>query len=315
VSAAETSAEADADRDPLEQLEAGPIFICGHIRSGTTWVLDLLAAHPQVAGLFESLIFTGNGVAQLLHPRHWDFETSERMFDRRMGLGQIIPREELVADVRRLCDEWFAEHLEPHHRFLVEKTPAGAQALETVAELYPDATVIHVMRDGRDVAISTLAARRSWQRNEKLQNSPRDGSRHLWAVGLGWANHIADINRHALKLSVAFHEVRYEQMHEKPLETARAIFRFCGIPADDELISELLDQVHFSKLPHSGEDQFRRHGQTGEWRTQWNHLERLLFSAAAGETLEVTGYAPAMIPQAEWLRARMMQWEKLKRFM
>jgi hypothetical protein len=310
-----TARDTAVDADPLSQLDAGPIFICGHIRSGTTWVLDLLAAHPQVCDLFESLIFTGNGLAPLLREVHWDFERSEKMFSRRMGLGQILPREEVLADVRALSDRWLGRALEPHHRYLVEKTPADAGALHTLAQLYPDASVIHVLRDGRDVAISTAAARRSWQRREEMKDSPRDGSRHLWSIGLQWASQVSNIRGHAMTLALPFYEVRYEEMHARPLETARALFAFCGIPVSEELLAELVDQVHFSKLTRTGPDEFRRSGQVGNWLTEWNHLERLLFSAAAGEVLEQCAYAPELIPQAKALRWLMMRFEALKRFM
>jgi hypothetical protein len=101
-----------------------------------------------------------------------------------------------------------------------------------------------------------------------------------------------------MTLPLPVHEVRYEDMHARPLQTARQLYAFCGIPIDDELLATLVDQAHFSKLPRTGPDQFRRSGRVGDWVTEWNHLERLLFSAAAGEVLERCGYAPAMIPQA-----------------
>jgi hypothetical protein len=303
------------DTDPLAQLEAGPIFIVGHIRSGTTWVLDLLAAHPLVADLFESLIFTGNGLAPLLRDIHWDYEHSEEMFGRRMGLGQFLDREQVLADVRNLCDAWLARRLSPEHRFLVEKTPADALAVDTLAKLYPDASVIHVLRDGRDVAVSTVAARNTWQRREQNQDSPRNGSRHLWAIGLGWAHQVANLRHQALTLSLPFHEVCYEDMHAEPHRTARQLFDFCGSPCDEELLDQLLEQTHFSKLPNTGPDRFRRSGRVGDWRDEWSRMDQLLFSAAAGDVLEQTGYAPPMPKRARQLRDLLMKYEKAKRFM
>jgi hypothetical protein len=43
---------------PLDRLAEGPVFIFGRARSGTSWVYDMFHAHPQVAGVFESWIFT-----------------------------------------------------------------------------------------------------------------------------------------------------------------------------------------------------------------------------------------------------------------
>jgi Sulfotransferase family len=307
-----TAGEALMERDPLAQLEAGPIFLVGHMRSGTTWVFDVLTAHPQVAGLFESIIFAS--VGPLVADRHWDAERHQEIFGRDAGLGQFLDRDEVLRDVRNLVDRWLARALAPEHRFIVEKAPAGANAVATVAKLYPDALIIHIARDGRDVAISTAAARGSWARADYKGEPEPPSSRALWGIGLGWAGQVSQLRQQALTLSLPHHEVRYEEMHAKPKETARQLFDFCGIATDDALLDEILEQTHFSKLPKTGEHSFRRKGQAGGWRQEWGRWERLLFSAAAGEVLEQMGYAPPTPKRAEQLRKTLMRVEKLKGF-
>jgi hypothetical protein len=301
--------------DPLAQLEAGPIFVVGHMRSGTTWVFDVLSAHPQVAGLFESLIFTGAGVGPLLREMHWQPKRNEEIFGRRFGLGQIVSREQAIADVRSLTDRWLAGVLEPHHRFIVEKAPADRNAVETVATLYPEASIIHVLRDGRDVAVSTAAARSSWARPDFEAPPDEPQSRRLWAIGLGWARRVESLRQHGMSFSLPFHEVRYEDLHARPRETIAELYDFCGMPYDAALLDEVLEATAFAKHDKTGETAFRRKGEVGDWRNQWSRWERLLFSAAAGDALEVAGYAPPMPKRAKYLRAVLMRYERLKRFM
>jgi hypothetical protein len=308
-------ARLEDENDPLAQLEAGPIFIVGHIRSGTTWVLDVLTAHPQVAGLFESLIFTGNGLAAPLRRMHWDPDRSREMFDREMGLGQILERDEVIDDLRRLAARWLARALEPQHRFLVEKTPADASSVETLATLFPDASVIHVLRDGRDVAVSAAAAQRSWQRRGDGSDPPPVRARHMWQFGLRWSSQVGALRHQALTLPLPFYEVRYEDMHARPRQTARELFDFCGIPVDDDQLEQILEQTHFSKLPRTGPEKFRRSGRVGDWQREWSRTELLLFTAAAGEVLEQTGYAGPVPKRAQQARDLLMRWEKTKRFM
>lgn len=278
-------------------------------------MLDVLGAHPQVAHLFESLIFTGNGFAPLLAATHWGHDGHEEAAERRSGLGQLLERDEVLNDVRYLCDRWLSHALEPQHRFLVEKTPADATAMSTLAAIYPDASVIHVLRDGRDVAISTAVARRTWQREETMQDSPRAGSRDLWRIGLSWANHVTTVRAHAMSLPLPFYEVRYEDMHARPRETARELFAFCRIPYDDELLDRILAETHFSKLPKTGAKQFRRTGRVGDWRRDWSRAQLLLFTAAAGEALELTGYGGPMPKRARQLRDLLLRYERFKRWM
>jgi hypothetical protein len=277
-------------------------------------VFDVLTAHPAVAGLFESLIFTGNGLAAPLRPMHWDPDRSREMFDREMGLGQILKREEVIADLQELAARWLSRALEPQHRFLVEKTPANAAAVETLATLFPDASVIHVLRDGRDVAVSTAAAQHSWQRRGDGSDPPPVSARHMWSIGRGWAAQVSALRAQALTLPLPFYEVRYEDMHSSPRETARELFDFCRIPVQDDQLEKILQQTHFSKLPRTGPDQFRRAGRVGDWRREWSRLELLLFTAAAGEVLDQTGYAGPMPKRARQARKQLQRLEKLKRF-
>jgi hypothetical protein len=254
-------------------------------------------------------------IAPLLGDHHWDEERHREIFDRNAGLGQFLGREQVVEDVRDLVDRWLARALAPEHRFIVEKAPAGAGAVAAVAQLYPDALIIHVARDGRDVAISTAAARGSWARGDYKAEPEPLHSRALWQIGLGWAAQVSQLRQQAMTLSLPFHEVRYEDMHATPRETAQQLFAFCAIPTDDALLDHILEQTHFSKLTHTGEHSFRRTGQAGGWRQQWGRWEKLLFSAAAGEVLEQLGYASAMPKRAEQLRRVLMRWEKVKGFM
>ena len=207
-------------------------------------------------------------------------------------------------DVRDLVDRWLAHALKPEHRFIVEKAPAGAAAVANAAKLYPDALIVHVARDGRDVAVSTAAANASWARGDYKAEPKPLPRRALWGIGLGWAGQVSQLRHQAMHhLDLPFHEVRYEDMHAKPRETARQLFDFCGIPTDDALLDEILEQTHFSKLPKTGEHSFRRKGQAGGWREEWGRWEKLLFSAAAGELLEQMGYAPPMPKRAQQLRS------------
>lgn len=302
--------------NPLGQLERPPIFVVGHMRSGTTWVFDVLSAHPLVAGIFESRIFTMGAVAPLLHEVHWQRDRHVKMFGRDMGLGQILSREEVIADLRPICDDWLARALEPQHRFLVEKSPADSIAVETFAALYPGAAVVHVLRDGRDVAVSTIAARGGWMRRDGTEAEPPPPVwRQVWSTGMAWAGQVKRLRELKTKLDLPFHEIRYEQMHAHPHEAARALFEFCGIPCDDGLLDEILERTHFSQLPKTGPESFRRSGRVGDWRREWSLRERVLFEAGAGEMLAELGYARPPAAGVRLARRLLLAYEKLKRVM
>src|SRR3712207_588613 len=134
------------------------IFIEGAPRSGTTWLVHLLATHPQIAGVAAESHLFDFGVDTL-------FDNLERRNPRARGLAGYVEREELVELVRDLCDGVLGAmraHVSPGADFVVEKTPSAFRPdgldLERKADTYPDAWYVHIVRDRDAVARSLMRA-------------------------------------------------------------------------------------------------------------------------------------------------------------
>ncbi len=283
--------------DPLGQLERPPILIVGDHHSGATWVSDLLSAHPQVAGISELRLFSGMGLEPLFRNYHWNPESSERMFDRRMGLGQFLTRERVVADLRALADRWLARTLSPAHRFLVERSPIGGPGVRAFMELYPDGLVIWVLRDGRTVAQSILAEqRRRWQPTQEAPTPPA-GWRMMWSLGTSWAAHVKQVQELGRQAPESFQTLRYEDIQRRVRPSARQIFAICGIPCDEGLLDQFLETVG----PPAGSPS-----------RAWTRLEHILYQAGAGESLQENGYSRAPAPGIRLVRQALLAYERAK---
>lgn len=138
-----------------------PIVVLGAARSGTSMLAgQVLALHPDVAYWSEP-----NFV--------WRYGAAYRRHDVRSA-AEATPR------VRRYIRARFAEFLENHDgpkRFM-EKTPSNCLRLPFVDAVLPEARIVHILRDGRDVAIS---AAREWTgsgtpREERIGAVPESGS-------------------------------------------------------------------------------------------------------------------------------------------
>lgn len=284
--------------DSLSQLAAPPIFVVGLHRSGTTWIFDMLTAHPEVAGVFESGLFSANlGVAPLFAPEHWypdegRLESDRRFFGASFRLNQLIDREEVLRDLRDLTGRWLARALQRDHRYLVEKTPQHLATMTTIAELFPGAAFIHVIRDGRDMVVSRQAAARSWPGLPSRSVNVSETAAY-WATGLRTAREAA---RGA---GLRYTEVRYERMRLAPVEGLRELLQFCAIPADDELIARICEETSISKQRRGDQDAFRRRGEIGEWRERFDLRDRFRFDRAAGSMLVELGYEAS---RSWWLR-------------
>ena len=99
------------------------IFVEGAPRSGTTWLVTLLATHPAIAGLQAESHLFDYGVDRL-------FDNHDGRHPALRGLVRFVDREELVDLIRDLCDGALMAMRsrvapEAETAFVVEKTPTS----------------------------------------------------------------------------------------------------------------------------------------------------------------------------------------------
>lgn len=290
----------------LDQLAVGPIFVVGHHRSGTTWVYDVLTAHPATAGVLESWLFTpSSGLANLFVPDQWRsdmVERNERIHGRPFGLAQLLTKEELALEVRGFAERLLARSLEPEHRYLVEKTPSPYTDVELVAQVFPRARFVHVVRDGRDVAISVRAAAYSWNPGWGYARGQVLGRpAALRRLGHSWSWTYRYLRSAGERLGDRYAEVRFEELKHRPEASIRELFDFCGMPHDDALVARIAAATDFEGSFGGGEGEFRRGGRVGDWRGRFGLVERAMFERGSRGALVESGYARSRL---WWLRPR-----------
>jgi len=263
----------------FSQLSQEPIFIIGAARSGTTWVYDIFNAHPLVAGVFESWLFTPrDGVGSLFSEAHWPPNYS--------GLSRTLSREELIPLVRNFVENVMSFAIEDDHRFLVEKSPSHLYQMALILDIFPKARFIHVVRDGRDVAVSVLAAAQSWVPGWKTTFG-----RNVASSAKAWHDAVRRVRRQSETLGEEHVlEVRYEALKEHPIQTYREMFDFCSIPYQDADLETILKKTDFATNYKPGETKFRRGGRTGDWKQAFSRRDAMTFHAVAGSMLIELGY-------------------------
>lgn len=233
------------------------IFVVGCPRSGTTWVERLLATHAAVTS------FPG-GESRVLADVAGAWELRR----------ETAQPEVVLSAVRRFLDRTFesarARSTAPAARWLVEKTPAHVRSLELAGTVYPDAAVLHVVRDGRDVARSLREFDYGFDRIEDAAQ--------LWRSAIAAAT---ETRRHVRR----FFEVRYEELHAAPVDVMTALFEDLGLDVDAQLLRSLhtTASTRVSQLGTTGEVG------PGKWRLlDPRDLRRI--HAVAGEELARLGY-------------------------
>lgn len=181
-----------------------PLFVVGMMRSGTTLVEQILAAHPMAHGCGELPIFT--------------------------TFGNALPDAPLTDDPQQLAElalKWRAavQRTVPEGaRLAIDKHPFNLEQLALIEAALPDARVVWCRRDPRDVALSIYAESFS---PDATYATDLDDIRFLIAEQ-------ARLMRHWRKvLALPVIEMRYETLVAQPEVQARRLVEFAGLPWHD----------------------------------------------------------------------------------
>ena len=246
------------------------LFAVGARRSGTLWLQRIVAAHPLASALPTETHLFSYGLSQVFDRLQHGLISSHRV-------GSVFAdRAEVVEAARSLCDAVFARFLERDSRLLVERTPWHAYHLDLIAEVYPDARVLHIIRDGRDVARSLVA--QPW------------GPTTVREAALEWRTSV-ETARAARMPEARYLEVRYEDLLAEPEAGIRRLYEWLDLPPGAGVLEAALAEA--GARANLGAD---RAVSTAKWRREWGRSELRAFDDTAGALLEELGYGSRPLP-------------------
>ncbi len=259
-----------------------PLFVIGCQRSGTSFLYRVLSEILDIGfgrdntlflRFFESINEYGDlkqdkNLRKLLN----DISQSP-VFKKRFSELQItssdfinsIEIREYPDIIRSIYAFWALEHGKSSWG---GKTPDYTGHIKPLTQLFPDVKIIHIVRDGRDVALSLFA----------LPWGPKD----VYVAANYWKKRVALGSSGKIVLNENFFECKYEDFLEKPEEIFYQLLQFLDYEGSlqEKKILEFREKIVSKIKPHN----------TYKWKTKMRKSDIRIFELTAREQLENYGY-------------------------
>ncbi len=291
-------------------------FILGHARSGTTLLMRLVRLHLEVHCNYQAHFFTRKPLLKSLvdsaEIEEWLTRKSNRWNHGR----------DLSPLVLRVSADFIMERDAAREGKMIvgDKSPSSVihgQVVRDMHSLYPDARVINIVRDGRDVLVSerfrNLVEESKFLKAEdkhiiedlrKDQTPFTDGSRSIFTetfirnIASRWVKDVTECDAEAQRLyDKQYHSLRYEDLLETPFKEMTTLWKFLGVKKINKSLEKTI-QTEMSSNPdeewqaqrNEGIASFLPKGQAGNWQRLFTARDKSVFKEIAGEMLVKWGY-------------------------
>ena len=295
-------------------------FILGHARSGTTLLMRLARLHPEVHCNYQAHFFTRKPLLKSLvdsaEIEEWLTRKSNR-WNQGRDLSPLV--------LRASADFIMERDAAREGKMIVgDKSPSSVihgQVVRDMHSLYPDAKIVNIIRDGRDVLISERF--RNFVEESKflttedkriiadLRTDPApfsDGRCSIFTesfirnIATRWVKDLTESDTEAQRLyGKHYHSLRYEDLLEHSFDEMQRLWKFLGVKKipkslEKQIKSEMGSNPdeEWQAKRNEGIASFLPKGQAGNWQRLFTEKDKSVFKEVAGELLVKWGYEKDM---------------------
>jgi len=236
-------------------------FIVGTGRCGTTILAKVLNSHSKICVPHELqfliILYDKYSLSELKNYRADDFirlinECCPYYFENFFDYIQHFKNLQYPqTDLRKVLTDLF-DHVcfKYKKEIFMEQTPWYGQKLDILKEIFPEMKVIHMIRDGRDVAVSF--SRTPWWSKNIDENIER------------WGQEIHTIHNFGIKNMAKYLAVRYEDLVLNTTYELNKILNFLNVPFESEMLS-LDNLIDYFSLFKGGETSQYQSSEFNRW--------------------------------------------------
>jgi hypothetical protein len=286
-------------------------FIFGHARSGTTLLMRLARLHPEVHCNYQAHFFTRQPLLKSLvntpEAEEWLMRKSNR-WNQGSDLSPLVLR--ATADFIMERDA-----AREGKNIVGDKSPSSTihgQAVRDMHAVYPDAKLVYIVRDGRDVLISERF-RNFVEESKFLSNEDKriisdlktdsasftDGRRSIFTetfirrVAKGWVKNLQETEEEGRRLyGDNYLGIRYEDLLGTPFDEMSKLWKFLGVKKIGRSLEkeikaemELNPDEEWQAKRNEGIASFLPKGHAGNWSRLFTAKDKSIFKEVAGEML------------------------------
>jgi hypothetical protein len=265
----------------MESYLDNPVFICGHRRSGTTLMINLLDSiddaivYPDDSGFFymyyplcditdksdkekvARLIdkVASENLGALIDKQKCTIEKKDKLYERQRlfidKLKNFNQNDFLTKDILtyfiKSFKEAFQKDKEP--KFWIEKTTSSEIYAIELKEWFPNAKFIHVVRDPRDIWSSLMSG---WEKRYSKYNPSKNHLMHSM-IERGMLGFQMAINNTTIIGELDYCVIKYEDLVSNPDKTMRNIANFMGINFSENLLTPSTFGINWKGNNFSGD--------------------------------------------------------------
>ena len=278
---------------PVSMLPAicpSPVFVIGSPRSGTTILAWALARHSGLWTSGESYI-----LFDLFGRRRADtvYDQAKELSEGSWLQTQGVSRKEFLESLGLGINALFSSR--SGGKRWIDHTPHYALMADVLADMFPGARFLHILRDGREVVRSMQSFLNVVKNDPKRASVVESGAIAPWATNFPeacktWREYSDAAMQFTVKNPGRCLTVRHEELQLDPGETLGRVLEFLGLAHEDGPAEYARSNRLNSSFPVGPNGAGSADRSSTAWE-EWTAEQRRVFADVAGSALVRYGFA------------------------